>query len=121
MGNQVFNMVARLDIADFLGSPNAILQKFGLMVYREAHRIVAAGKSVELYFGNLRNTTTGFFHASVGNLAKDFGSKYEQLVTVTGLEGHNDWVEKYNDAIELATNPEMVKEIDKAIAELFVS
>ena len=108
-----------IDIADLIGTPNAILQKFGLQVYEEVKRITSNGQAVTLRFDGLSNATSGFFHASIGNLCRDLAGDYNQLISVQGLTAHTLWQEKYDDALALAGNPNKAREIDESISALF--
>ena len=108
-----------IDIANFLGTPNAIIHKFGMEVYSESVRYLSHGDKIILSFENVKNATTGFFNALIGNLYKDYRDKFFELVSVKGLEKNSDWVEKFEDAIELVKSPERITDIDEAIAKLF--
>ncbi|NVM66885.1 hypothetical protein FHW88_005203 [Mucilaginibacter sp. SG538B] len=108
-----------INIAELIGTPNAIIQKFGLQVLEEAVKIIDSGNQVILDFSNLKNTTTGFFHASIGNLYKKYGEDFFQLVNVSSIDKKDDWKEKYEEAINLVKNPQQASEIDFAIAKLF--
>ncbi|HEY2581635.1 MAG TPA: DUF4325 domain-containing protein [Mucilaginibacter sp.] len=108
-----------INIAQLIGTPNAIIQKFGLQVFEETKNVIAKGDNVELYFGDLSNTTTGFFHASIGNLFKNYGNRFNTLITVSGIEKKEDWKEKFEEAINLVENPKQATEIDSAISKLF--
>lgn len=107
-----------LHIAELIGTSNAILQKFGLKVYSTVGEILASHKTVALDFSGISNATTGFFHASVGNLRRDLGENYSRFITIVGLD-NPIWKEKYDEAIEFAVNPEQAHQIDSAISELF--
>lgn len=109
-----------ISIKDIIGTPNAILQKFGLKVFSEVSNYVSANKKVIVSFKGVNNVTSGFLNASLGNLYKKFGeSKVEKIVFLTDI-GDEDWKEKLEDAKSLALDPEKAKVLDKAIAELFV-
>lgn len=108
-----------INIAKLIGTPNAIIQKFGLQVFDEVIKTIESGDNVVLDFGDLRNTTTGFFHASIGNLFRKYGEEFFRLVIVSGIEKKGDWKEKYDEAIDLVKNPHRATEIDFAIAKLF--
>lgn len=108
-----------IDIANLIGTPNAILQKFGLQVYEEVKKTTSNGQAVTLRFDDLSNATSGFFHASVGNLYRDLGARYNLLIFVQGLSDHPLWQEKYDDALALAKNPAKAREMDESISALF--
>jgi len=108
-----------VNIAHLIGTSNAIIQKFGLQVLDKANSLIERGENVELYFGDLSNTTTGFFHASIGNLYRAYGDQFFNLVTVSGIDKKEDWTEKYEEAINLVKNPKKANEIDFAISKLF--
>ncbi len=111
--------MAIVHIASFIGTPNAIIQKFGLQVFEEVSSHLSNREAVVLSFEDLKNATTGFFNASIGNIYKAFPETAEKLLKLEGIEQNPDWIEKVNDAIELVRNPEKAKELDKAIAALF--
>lgn len=109
----------KIVIAEVIGTPNAILQKFGLQVRDAVIAEYKKGNTVILDFSQLNNATTGFFHASIGNLFKTLNGSYEKTVKIVGLDKNDTWQDKYNDAIDLVQNPKKAEEIDKAISELF--
>ena len=109
----------KIDISEIIGTPNAILQKFGLQLKDVVLQEVKNGNTVELDFTSLNNATTGFFHASIGNLYQTLNGTYSKTVSIKGLEKNDTWQDKYDDAIDLVKNPEKANEIDKAISELF--
>lgn len=109
-----------INISTVIGTPNAIIQKFGLQIYDIVVETISTGKQVELDFSGLKNVTTGFFHASVGNLYKQYGDEFYTLIQTKGLDTL-DWREKFQDAIEIVKNPSRASEIDRAISELFKS
>ena len=109
----------RIDIARVIGTPNAILQKFGLHLRDVVLKEVESGNTVELDFSTLSNATTGFFHASIGNLYQTLNGRYDKTISIVGLSKNDTWQDKYDDAIDLVKNPEKAQEIDQAIAELF--
>jgi len=111
--------MTEINIAELIGTPNAIIQKFGLQVFDETVALIDSGNQVLLNFSDLKNTTTGFFHACIGNLYKKYGEDFFQLVNVSGLHKKEDWKEKYDEAINLVRNPDKASEIDYAIAKLF--
>lgn len=109
----------KIDIAQEIGTSNAILQKFGLQL---AESIISERGKYEKFvldFSNLNNATTGFFHASIGNLKKEFNGSFKSSIEVIGLEKNPTWNDKFKDAIDMVTSPAKSGEIDKAIAELF--
>jgi len=108
-----------INIACLIGTPNAIIQKFGLKVFEEVSSYLEKGEKVSLSFSGLRNATTGFFHASIGNIYKKFPDTADYLLKMEGLEDMADWDEKVKDAIFLVQNPERAKALDEAISALF--
>lgn len=109
----------KINITEVIGTPNAILQKFGLQLRDVVLQEIRKGNTVELDFTSLNNATTGFFHASIGNLFQILNETYDKAVSIKGLEKNDTWKDKYDDAIDLVKNPEKASEIDKAISELF--
>lgn len=108
-----------IDIAALIGTPNAILQKFGLQVYEEVKATTSTGTPVILRFNTLTNATSSFFHASVGNLYRDLDVQYAQLIRVEGLSNNPIWQEKYDDALAMVDDPSKAREIDSTISALF--
>jgi hypothetical protein len=113
-------MMLTIDIAQVIGTPNAIIQKFGLQVFQETNRAISSGQKVLIDFSNLKNVTTGFFHAAIGNLVKEYGAKFYDLVELKGID-KAEWKEKLDDAINIASNPNKGLDIDQAISELYAS
>ncbi len=111
----------QINVVELLNSPNAILHKFGLQLYQAVEPHLASGQNVIIDFSGMRNATTGFFHASVGKLYQEFSDQFDTLVEVKGIEQNSDWLDKFNNAINLVKNPDKANEIDSAIAELFAS
>jgi hypothetical protein len=109
-----------IDIARVIGTPNAIIQKFGLQVFQEASKAICSGQKVLIDFSNINNVTSGFFHAAIGNLVKEYGVKFDDLIELRGID-KAEWKEKLEDAIKIASNPKKGLEIDQAISELFTS
>ena len=106
-----------INILQEIGSPNAILHRFGLHLFEVINREISKGEKVAVSFEGLHNVTSGFMNASFGNLYKRYGRKLDSLMT---LEIHDtDWKEKFDDAKTLALEPEKAKILDEAIADLF--
>ncbi|MVM40392.1 hypothetical protein GO730_26600 [Spirosoma sp. HMF3257] len=110
-----------LNVADLIGTPNAILQKFGLQVYDEARSAVEKGEAITVDLSSLKNATSAFFHASFGNLYHFSRDKYAKLVNIKGLDSNPLWQDKYDDAITFAEHPEKAQNNDAAISKLFVA
>ena len=108
-----------IDIAEVIGTPNAILQKFGLQVKDLVLSEKDKYDKIVLDFSNLNNATTGFFHASIGNLKKQLNGQFYKTIEVSGLEKNETWKDKFEDAIQAVKNPGRVTEIDKGISDLF--
>lgn len=108
-----------INIADQIGTTNAIIQKFGLSVYAITKKAIEDGNTVVLDFSKLTNATTGFFHALIGNLYRDYGDRYDAVVQIVGIEGRDEWKEKYDDAISLVSDRHRKTDLDRAIASLF--
>lgn len=108
----------RLNIVEIIGTPNAIIQKFGLQVFEMISANLTSGNSVVLDFDGISNLTSGFCNASIGQLY----TKYPMLVKnlkVENIDQSSIWFEKIQDSINLAQNPEKALVIDNAILELF--
>lgn len=111
--------VKKIVVSEVIGTPNAILHKFGLQVRDVVVKEWKNGNTIELDFSQLNNATTGFFHASIGNLFKEMNGSFEKTVITIGLEKNDTWKDKFEDAINLVKNPQKAQEIDKAISDLF--
>jgi|NGEPerStandDraft_6_1074524.scaffolds.fasta_scaffold149659_2 hypothetical protein len=109
-----------LKIIDIINTQNAILHEFGLQVYDRIKPLLQANENVLLSFEGLKNVTSGFSNASIGKLFCDFKNA-DQLIQLSGLEGHPLWQEKVNNAITLAKNPEIIRLQNNAISELLIS
>lgn len=116
---QPFNKMSLIQIHQLIGTPNAIIQKFGLQVFDEASKHLSKGEEVVLSFHDLRNATTGFFNASIGNIYKNFPDTVEHLLKLEGIDSNSDWQEKIDEAIALVRDPAKAKALDQAIAALF--
>lgn len=107
-----------LNISNSINTPNAILHSFGYAVFQKAQAILNNGNILILDFHGLKNVTSAFLHASVGNLVTFLGNTYEKRVHIQGISDPI-WQEKINEAIELAKNPDYITEHEQAIALLF--
>lgn len=108
-----------INVTDAIGTPNAILHSFGMTVYDTAKPLVAENKPVVIDFNGVRNLTSAFLHASIGNLMT-VNPNSVNLVTVNGL-ANPEWNEKLQDAINLALNPEKKDTLTSELDELFNS
>ena len=108
----------KLRIIDIIGTPNAILHKFGIQVFESISPILKSNQEVTLSFEGLKNITSGFCNASIGKAYLDFNDA-GKLLTIEGAENNPIWQEKINDAIILARDPEKISIQDTAISELF--
>lgn len=102
-----------LKILDIIGSPHAILHKFGEQVAKEVSKYLSEGEQVTLSFEGLKGVTSGFAHASIGQLYVDFGQdSIKKLLTLTHVS-KEIWQEKIDEAILLATNPAKAQEYNE--------
>ncbi len=108
-----------LHIVEFIGTPNAIVHSFGMETYREAKKLLESDELVVLDFSGLKNVTSSFFNALVGNLKIDLGDGFPLRIQIEGVESDPYWKEKFDNAIQLATNSKRSNQIDDAIASLF--
>lgn len=108
-----------LRIIDIIGSPNAILHKFGMAVFTEVKQYLDKGETVQLSFEGLKGLTTAFCHASIGNIYEAFGQQTPNIFQYTGINGHKIWEDKIREAIEFAQNPPKREFQQQLINELF--
>lgn len=103
-------------IIDLIGTPNAILHSFGMKVFEAAKSTVEQGERVSLDFHGVRNVTSAFLHASIGNLVRLSGNR--DSVVIHGASG-SDWTTRVDQAIRLALNPNEREIIDTELGKLF--
>ncbi len=108
----------RLNIVEIIGTPNAIIQKFGNQVFELMSSNLNSGASVVLDFAGITNLTSGFCNASIGQIYTKY-PLLAQNITIENIDLSSVWFEKIQDAIALAQNPEKALVIDNAILELF--
>ncbi|MFN8437330.1 MAG: STAS-like domain-containing protein [Cytophagales bacterium] len=108
-----------LNIAEIIGTPNAIIQKFGNMVFEKASKYLESGATIILDFENISNLTSGFCNASIGKLYSTFPKIADSNIIVTHIEKSSIWHEKIQESIDLVKNPDKAKKIDDAILALF--
>jgi len=108
---------ATINISEVIGTPNAISQKFGEIVYSRAVTFIKNKESVVFDFGGIKNLTSGFCNASIGRLFLEFPLA-GNLIHFCHLD-NSLWKEKVDNSIHLATNPEESKLYDSALASLF--
>lgn len=108
-----------INITKVIGTPNAIIKKFGEQLYLTALPYITNNTPFTLDFSDIRNLTSGFCNASIGKLFLDFPEATSQLLSYSNLDANSLWKEKVEDAIYLAKNPEESKLYDSAIASLF--
>ncbi|MBL7840826.1 MAG: STAS-like domain-containing protein [Cyclobacteriaceae bacterium] len=106
-----------ISVLEAIGTPNAILHSFGMTVYDSAKAVVQENKPIIIDFNGVRNLTSAFLHASVGNLIT-LNPASSNLITITGLT-NPQWQEKVQDAIALALDPKKRDAIEHEINELF--
>ncbi len=108
-----------INVYELIGTVNAILHSFGVQVHSAAIAALKHHQSIELDFSGLRNTTSAFFHASVGNLYRDLGEDFFDRVQIQGIEDRPDWQEKIDDSIDLIRHPNRETATERAISALF--
>jgi hypothetical protein len=108
-----------INISSSIGTPNAIIQKFGEIVYKEAYPYISKNTSVTFDFQGVKNLTSGFCNASIGRLFLEFPSTADNLLHFSNLDNNSLWKEKVDDSIRLAKNPEESRLYDSALASLF--
>lgn len=108
-----------INITNVIGTPNAIIKKFGEELYLTAIPYIRNNTPITLDFSDIKNLTSGFCNASIGKLFLDFPQTADQLISFSHLDENSLWKEKVEDAIYLAKNPEASKMYDSAIASLF--
>ena len=107
-----------INISSSIGTPNAIIQKFGETLYTEALPFINNNTPVTFDFEGIKNLTSGFCNASIGRLFLEFPSTAESLLNFANLNKNSLWQEKVEDSIRLAKNPEESKLYDSALASL---
>jgi hypothetical protein len=112
-------MAKIINISEVIGTPNAIIQKFGENFYNEVYPLFKSDSPIVIDFNGLSNLTSGFCNASIGRLFSEDFEKASMLISFNSLSDNPIWVEKVSDAIELAKNPSKSKQIDVAISSLF--
>jgi len=108
-----------INISQVIGTPNAIIQKFGEKLYNEAYPYLKNNTSITFDFKGLNNLTSGFCNASIGRFFLEFPDYAEKFISFSNLESNSLWKEKVEDSIHLAKNPNENKLFDSALASLF--
>lgn len=109
-----------LKIIEIINTPNAILNSFGLKVYEIASQSISNNQPIVLSFQGLKNITSAFCNASIGKIYLTFPNA-SNLLSFEGLEQNSMWSEKVQDSIDLALNPEKIKQQNQAISDLLCS
>lgn len=107
-----------INISNLIGTSNAIIKKFGEIVYSEALPFIKINEPVIFDFEGVKNLTSGFCNASIGRLFLEFPSA-DKLISFSHLDANPLWKEKVEDSIHLAKNPEESRLFDSALASLF--
>jgi len=106
-----------LRIIDLIGTPNAILHRFGLQVFNAITSHLENGEKVTLSFEGVKNCTTAFCHAAIGKLYLKFpGKLLKNKFQIAGIGGNPIWEEIIDECIELALHPEK-QELQNEIVE----
>jgi hypothetical protein len=108
----------RLNIVEIIGTPNAIIQKFGNQLFELISTNLNSGTSVVLDFHGIKNLTSGFCNASIGQIYTKYPLLAQNII-IENMDQSSVWFEKIQDSITLAQNPEKALIIDNAILELF--
>lgn len=95
-----------IKVSKFIDSPYATSREDGIKIFEEALKQIKAGFDVELDFEGVSALISRFLHASVGRLYKHLGDSYTTRIKVVNFS-RPTWYILYEDAIELASNPEM--------------
>lgn len=106
-----------LHILNIIGTPNALLPQYGMLVLEAARPFLVKKEVVELDFEGLRHASTTFFHASVGEMFLAFRDDFDHLVSTIHMD-REDWKIKFEDALDLARNPRKIEDIHRAMEEL---
>lgn len=106
-----------INISQLIGTSHALVRQFGITVFEAAKSQIEKGETVVLDFDGMDSIATAFFHASVGNLYKLIGNRFEYVVKIENLT-QSDWTWKYEQALELARNPRKEAALRRAFAEL---
>ena len=107
-------------IVDIIGTQNAIIQDFGLIVYEKVKIHLMNNEEVILSFDEIRNITSGFCNASIGNIYRVFPNTAKYLLKLEDITSSNVNL-KINEAIRLSADKEKIENQDSAITELFLS
>ena len=87
-----------IKIINIIKTPNAILHKFGLEVFFKLKTLLKNEQKIILSFDGLKNVTSGFCNASIGNVYLEFENANEFLT----IENINPiWQKKIQDAIDI--------------------
>lgn len=105
-------------VLNIIGTPNAILQKFGWQVHEFVSNKIESGQTVELSFEGLSNLTSSFCNASIGKLYTQYGEILEEKFKIIDIPDEY-WQERIEESKLLALNPEKAKAFDSIIADLF--
>ena len=108
-----------VSVIEIIGTPNAIIQAFGISVYNKILTFVNNNEEIEIDFNGISNVTSGFCHASIGKLYSDYPVYANSKITIKGLLDNPIALEKIQYAIDLASNPEKSKLNNDMISELF--
>ncbi|MCA0234920.1 MAG: STAS-like domain-containing protein [Bacteroidetes bacterium] len=108
-----------LSVIELIGTPNAILHQFGMETYYKASEYLQESSNIIIDFNGIRNITSSFFHASIGNLYRDLGETFYERVILRGIDGNLDWQEKIQDSIDLVKSPERAQEDEEFLTSLF--
>jgi len=108
-----------ISVIEIIGTPNAIIQAFGINVYNGILPFVKNNIDIVIDFNGISNVTSGFCNASIGKLYSDFPNYAKSKIKIKGLSNNPIAIEKIQYSIDLASNPEKSKLNNDIISELF--
>lgn len=110
----------KIKVIDIINTPNAILHSFGLKVFDSISEYLSNNQEITVSFEGLKNVTSAFCNASIGKAYLSFPDA-SSLLKLHGIESHPIWIEKIEDAVYLASNPEQIELQNRAISDLLCS
>jgi len=110
--------MTRLNISQEIGTPNAILLRFGIEMFNKIQCVLNADEIVVLDFKGMNAISTAFFHGSIGKLYQLLKEDFDTRIKVENM-GKEEWIIKYEDAIESVKFPEIEKVRQQAVNALF--
>ncbi len=91
-------------ISDIIGSNVAISPTKGNILYEHFLAVLKSLEKVEYSFSGLQDCSSAFCNASIGKLYMNFSpSQVAAIISFTGFESNEIWIDKVNRAINLGT------------------